>query len=147
MYYLANENATLKIGTEISQIIKSGGIFYLSGNLGMGKTTLSRAILRGLGYQGLVKSPTYTLVEPYAVANKQLYHFDLYRLVDPEELEWLGFRDYINNPENICLIEWPERGKGLLPSPDAHFTLTIKDTGRELAVIVNNSQYQSLFSL
>ena len=90
-------------------------IVYLKGDLGAGKTTLVRGFLRGLGYKGTVKSPTYTLIEPYRIAGKSICHLDLYRLADAEELEYLGVRDLLQE-ETVLLIEWPERGEGVLPS-------------------------------
>lgn len=106
---------------------------YLSGPLGAGKTTLVRGLLRGLGYRGSVKSPTYTLVEPYAPEGLRLYHFDLYRLASPLELEEFGARDYFHEGA-LCVVEWPERGEGALPGPDLICDLHVSGGGRVLRV-------------
>lgn len=108
-----------------------GGALYLQGDLGAGKTTLTRGIMRGFGYQGAVKSPTYTLVEPYEFTQCQIYHFDLYRLADPEEVEYLGTEDYFAN-NNLCIFEWPERGAGHIPDADLVISLETEGTGRRL---------------
>lgn len=113
---LADEQATVALGSALGRAV-AGGIIFLEGTLGAGKTTLCRGVLRAFGYQGAVKSPTYTLVEAYQFEDQPIYHFDLFRLGDPEELEYLGIRDYFSSA-NLCLIEWPERGRGFLPAAD-----------------------------
>lgn len=114
---LASEEATLACGAELAEELSAGGIVYLQGDLGAGKTTLCRGILRGLGHAGKVRSPTYTLMESYPLPGIYVYHFDLYRMNHPEELEFIGGRDYFIGG-NLCLVEWPERGEGWLPPPD-----------------------------
>ncbi len=123
---LPDEAATLAIGGRIAPLLAAPLIIFLIGDLGAGKTTLVRGIMRGLGFTGRVKSPTYALLEVYAVSRLNLYHFDFYRLSDPNEWHEAGFRDYMN-AEAICLIEWPEKalGAGLsLPAADLILTLT-----------------------
>jgi len=138
-YFLANENATITVGDSLATVllaqnehidkVQSALVVYLKGDLGAGKTTLTRGFVRGMGHQGKVKSPTYTLVEPYELPPWQVYHFDLYRLGDAEELEYMGIRDYF--AENCCcFIEWPEKGAGILPKADIVIQLDYQDEQR-----------------
>ena len=117
------------LGSQVGPGLRPGLVLFFHGELGAGKTTFIRGILRGLGYTGAVKSPTYTLVEPYSFAALTVNHFDLYRLKNPEELEFLGIRDYLEG-SNLCLIEWAERGAGLLPAQDVDIHIERQEAGR-----------------
>lgn len=115
----------LLLGQSLAQDLRGGELIFLSGGLGAGKTTLTRGILVGLGHHGKVKSPTFTLVEPYLDITPPVYHFDLYRLSDPEELEYLGWRDYLAQ-QAVCIVEWPEKALGYLPEPDLALQLQLQ---------------------
>ncbi|HKY00922.1 MAG TPA: tRNA (adenosine(37)-N6)-threonylcarbamoyltransferase complex ATPase subunit type 1 TsaE [Burkholderiales bacterium] len=127
---LPEEAATVALGARLAQSLVPGLAVYLEGELGTGKTTLVRACLKALGYVGRVKSPTYTLVEPYELSRLSLYHFDFYRLNEPREWLDAGFRDYFNDA-SVCLVEWPEKAGELLPPPDLNIHLQYKDPGRK----------------
>ena len=131
--FLADEFATLEWGRRFGQFLDRQSVIFLQGVLGAGKTTFCRGVLSAFGHTGAVKSPTYTLVEPYQFSGRQLYHFDLYRLGNPEELEYMGIRDYFSQ-NSICLIEWPGRGEGYLPPEDLSVELSPKDGGRLLTL-------------
>ena len=131
--FLPDEQATLAYGNRLAQVLEPGLFVALSGNLGSGKTTLTRGILRGLGYPGKVKSPTYALVELYNLTKLDLYHFDFYRFNDPQEWLEAGFRDHFD-PRNICLVEWPERARDLLPVPDWKIALSMEGDGRRIRI-------------
>jgi tRNA threonylcarbamoyladenosine biosynthesis protein TsaE len=158
---LPDEVATQALGQRLGIALGGRGVVFLEGELGAGKTTLSRGILRGMGHQGAVKSPTFTLVEPYDLGDQQVYHFDLYRLEDPQELEYLGIDDYFSGSleepfedsleepaegsleepaegslenQSLCLVEWPGKGAGHLPPHDLSIELVVLDEGRQCIV-------------
>jgi tRNA threonylcarbamoyladenosine biosynthesis protein TsaE len=163
--FLSNEGATENFGRCMAKAIRrasadysqpaemngknkqfnSGGTLYLIGELGAGKTTLTRGLMRGYGYQGAVKSPTYTVVEPYEIGSAHIYHFDLYRLVEPEEMEYLGVDDYFSG-DNLCVVEWPEKGGTLVPPADLIITLNIEREGRLIETQVTSERWQSILS-
>jgi tRNA threonylcarbamoyladenosine biosynthesis protein TsaE len=124
---LADETATLSLGAQLASVLSPGLKLYVSGDLGAGKTTLARGLLRALGYRGRVKSPTFTLVELYKFSNLCLYHFDFYRFDSPDEWEDAGFREVFGS-DAVCLVEWPEKAAAALPTPD--LKIRLEHTGR-----------------
>lgn len=146
--FLSGEDATLAFGRQLARALIPGMVVFLEGDLGAGKTTLTRGILRGFHFEGRVKSPTYTLVEPYSLlgleanSNLYLYHFDLYRFNDPSEWEDAGFRDYFNS-ESICLIEWADKADGQLPAPDWVIQLQASGEGRQILLCATSELGQT----
>lgn len=150
MIFLENLEATEAFGQQLANCLESGVNIYLHGDLGAGKTTLVRGLVQAVIPGARVKSPTYTLVEDYPLANTEkpvshIYHFDLYRMGDPEELEYLGGRDYFAG-DAICLVEWPQRGEGWLPKADLELTLHYSAQGRHLEILANTEKGQQLAS-
>jgi len=148
-FHLVNEKATVAMGNQLANLVKRelnhGIVVYLNGDLGAGKTTLTRGFVQGMGHVGNVKSPTYTLVEPYELADWHIYHFDLYRLADPEELEFMGIRDYFNS-DCCCFIEWPEKGEGLLANADLTINMIYDGDEREVQFQAHTALGQQLIT-
>ena len=149
-WVIDNETDMVALGETLGRALVAqthAATLFLTGDLGAGKTTLTRGILRAFGHTGAVKSPTYTLVEPYEFSGRAVYHFDLYRLGDPEELEYMGIRDYFSQG-SICVIEWPARGAGVLPKADWQIAVSVLGTGRKIELqactIVGEASLQSL---
>ena len=132
--HLRSEEDTCQLARQLAKQNLTGSI-WLSGDLGAGKTTFVRYLLQALGHTGKVKSPTYTLVEPYWLGERAVYHADLYRLEDPEELEFIGFFDYFNEPNALIIIEWASRAKQVLPPPDINIDITrLSDDTRQVQI-------------
>jgi tRNA threonylcarbamoyladenosine biosynthesis protein TsaE len=131
--HLPDEQATLALGHALAPCVEEGLVVFLRGELGAGKTTLVRGVLRGLGYEGRVKSPTYALVELYTVSRLDVHHFDFYRFHDPREWIDAGFRETFNG-RNVSLIEWPEKAGALLPPADVEIALTSSGSGRNASL-------------
>lgn len=149
-FRLLNEDATLKLGALVGRLLvplclQEGRalLVNLEGELGAGKTTLTRGLLWELGFHGAVRSPTYTLMEPYEFSGFTVFHFDLYRLREPEELEYLGVRDCFASPA-LCLAEWPEKAAGVLPAPDLIITISHQDPGRAVVLQSDKLSFVSL---
>lgn len=145
-FWLKNEQDTLAFGQQLAALCLAPSTLFLQGDLGAGKTTLVRGFLRGLGFMGTVKSPTYTLVESYEIKGQIILHFDLYRLNHPEELYDIGFADYFATP-SIRLIEWPERAKNQLPTADLTCYIHVLDCGRELTIMAGSERGRQILAL
>ncbi len=143
---VASEQDMESLGQQLAPAIAGAGMVALGGDLGAGKTTLVRGILRGLGHEDIVKSPTFTLVEPYHPGDRVVYHFDLYRLNDPEELEYIGAREYFGG-DALCLVEWPEKGRGFLPPPDINVMIHKVKQGRNVRLELINDCDAALASV
>ncbi len=137
---------TEALGAKLWHTLPEKALVFLNGELGAGKTTLVRGVLREAGHQGAVKSPTFTLVEEYEIAARKILHFDLYRLTDPEELEWIGIRDYMAQP-SLCFIEWAELGRGFLPEPDVILNLTRVAQKRQAQLLFKSKNLEKLAQL
>ncbi len=131
--------ATQAFASGLAKKLQPGLVIYLHGDLGAGKTTLVRAILTALGHSTAIKSPTYTLVEPYLLDGLDIYHFDLYRLSDPAELEFIGIRDYLHGAA-VCIFEWADKGFGYVPAADIEISLVFQGTGRKANIIANTEK-------
>lgn len=129
----SSEADMLAFAAHFAKTISPGAVIFLYGPLGVGKTTFTRGFLQGLGFQGKVKSPSYTIIEPYDIAGRQVFHFDFYRIKQADELRHLGLQEYFI-PSAICLIEWPENGLSLLPPPNVTCYIEFADSGRQIVV-------------
>lgn len=134
--HVLHEQDMLMLGAAIGLGLQPNLIIYLWGDLGAGKTTLTRGMLRGLGFHDKVKSPTYTIVEPYHINELDIYHFDLYRITHPSECDDMGMRDYFT-ANTICIVEWPQNAKGNLPQSDIDCRIEFLQDARTVTLIAN----------
>ena len=142
-FELTSEKEMLGLGAVLARFLCGEGVIHLSGGLGAGKTTLCRGILRAMGHSGAVKSPTFTLVEPYQISDSEVYHFDLFRLADPGELEYIGIDEYFGK-NKLCLIEWPEKALGYLPQHDLEITIDVLGEKRIIDVRSNSQSGEKI---
>ncbi|HHZ88215.1 MAG TPA: tRNA (adenosine(37)-N6)-threonylcarbamoyltransferase complex ATPase subunit type 1 TsaE [Chromatiaceae bacterium] len=131
---VTDDAAMRALGAQLGRHCPIGGCVYLVGELGAGKTTLVRGLIQSLGYNGAVKSPTFTIMEPYDLGDREIYHLDLYRLADPEELEYLGIRDYLGDTA-LLLVEWPNLGAGVVPDPDLRVEIAYDGAARRVDLV------------
>lgn len=135
---LTDESSSQRLAAQLARYCRQG-VVHLVGDLGAGKTTLTRYWLQALGHLGNVKSPTYTLIEPYEIAGQPIYHFDLYRLNDPYELELMGIRDYLEQPNALLLIEWPSKGEPIVPAADIQIQLQVQGEQRQASLTAHST--------
>jgi tRNA threonylcarbamoyladenosine biosynthesis protein TsaE len=143
LLFLPDEASMLAFGQKLARATVVPAVIFIYGELGAGKTTLARGFLRGMGYADRVKSPTYTLVESYELEKITINHFDLYRLNDPEELEFMGIQEYFKT-NAICLVEWPKKGLGFLPSPDLSCHIEMHHAGREIKYVAESAHGETI---
>lgn len=144
-FFIADDAAMRALGARLAKACPPGCVIYLIGELGAGKSTLARGFLQALGHGGAVRSPTYTLVEPYELPQRQVYHLDLYRLADPEELEFLGLRDWLEH-DSILLVEWPQRGAGVLPAADLTLTIMYAGAARDVTLLASSAKGEAVIA-
>lgn len=142
-FELPDEAATGQLAARIAAAMDDGAVFHLDGELGAGKSSFARALLQALGVTGRIKSPTYSLVENYPLARGQAWHLDLYRIADPDELQWLGV-DALGEPDAVVLIEWPQRGQGAIPPPDIELALAYAGPGRHARLSAHSARGERL---
>jgi len=134
---IEDEAAMLRFGAQLADATDGRGAVLISGDLGAGKTTLCRGLLHHMGHEGSVKSPTFTLVEPYEINGVCVYHFDLYRLSHPDELDYVGIDEYFSD-DTLCLVEWPEKADGSLPSHDLELAIDVAGEKRNIRIKANS---------
>ena len=141
--FLPNEQATIDFANLFADLLDGSFNIYLKGEIGAGKTTFVRSFLRAVGVVGAIKSPTFSILESYQLQDQLIYHFDLYRITSPDELEYLDYREYLSII-SLCFIEWPEHGGNLLPEPDFLLNLSCKGIGREFSLKANSLSAREL---